>query len=143
MTGSGFYGIQDAGHLGSLDIGSCHLEVNSFSKTDQTWDDQSCQTGKSGGTQEKDHGITGNLSGGTGITDTGDTHDDGTEDQREDHHIQCIHIDASQKTGDGQYRFKSSSQKKSGQNTENQADKDCTCDMFLIPRIKLFIDFLL
>ena len=94
-----------------------------------------------GGTQEKDHGITGDLSGGTGITDTGDTHDDGTEDQREDHHIQCIHIDASQKTGDGQYRFKSSSQKKSGQNTENQADKDCTCDMFLIPCIKLFHRF--
>ena len=101
-------------------------------------DDQSCQTGKSGGTQEKDHGITGNLSGGTGITDTGDTHDDGTEDQREDHHIQRIHIDASQETGDGQYRFKPSSKKKSGQNTENQTDEDCTCDMFLIPRIKTF-----
>ena len=105
---------------------------------DQSRNDQSCQAGKCSCAQEEDHGSGCDLTGCTGIADTGDTHDDGTEDQWKDHHVQSIHVNASDETCDSKYRLKSACQKQSGKNTEDQADKDCGGNMLFVPRIEIF-----
>ena len=91
----------------------------------QPRDDQSCQAGKCCGAQEKDHGAGCDLAGCAGITDAGDTHDNGTEDQWKDHHVQGIHVNASDKACDGKYRFETVCQKQSGNDTKDQTGKDC------------------
>ena len=104
----------------------------------QPRDDQSCQAGKCCGAQEKDHGTGCDLAGCAGISDTGDTHDNGTEDQWKDHHVQGIHVNASDKACDGKYRFETVCQKQSGNDTKDQTGKDCCGNMFFIPRIEFF-----
>ena len=131
-----FDGVQNAGHLSCLDVGSCHFEFNTLTEMNQPRDDQSCQAGKCCGAQEKDHGAGCDLAGCAGITDAGNTHDNGTEDQWKDHHVQGIHVDASDQTGDSQNRCISSGKKKSGQDTKDQSGKDRLGDMLLVPGIK-------
>ncbi len=53
----------------------------------QQGDDQTSQTGQSCGGQEKQQGITGDFSCGTNIPDAGNAHNNGAENQREDHHV--------------------------------------------------------
>ena len=48
------------------------------------------------------------------LTDAGDTHDNGTEDQWKDHHVQGIHVNASDKACDGKNWFETVCQKTAG-----------------------------
>ena len=106
-------------HLCSLNVRGCHLKLNVLAKVDQSRDDQSCcQAGKGSGAQEKDHGTCSDLTSGAGTSNTGDTHNNGTEYQREDHHVQGVHVDASNQAGNSQYRLEAVRQKKSGENTK-------------------------
>ena len=105
---------------------------------DQTRDDQTGKAGECSCTKEKYHGSTGNLTGGFNTSDAADPHDNGTEYKWKDHHIQGIHVDAAEKTGNCQNRCKTVRKKQSGQDTEKQADKDRTGNMLLIPGIKFF-----
>ena len=105
---------------------------------DQTRDDQSGKAGKCSCAKEKCHGSAGNLTGSLNASDTADSHDNRTEYKWKDHHVQGIHINAAKKTGDCQNRCKTVCEKQSGQDTEKQADKDCTGNMLLIPGIKFF-----
>ena len=74
--------------------------------------------------RKKDHGAGCDLAGCAGITDARDTHDNGTEDQWKDHHVQSIHVNASDKACDGKYRFETVCQKQSGNDTKDQTGKD-------------------
>ena len=105
---------------------------------DQSRNDQSCQAGKCSCAQEEDHGSGCDFTGSTGISDTGDTHDNGTEDQWKDHHVQGIHVNASYETCDGKNRFEAVCQKQTGNDTQDQSGKDCCGNMFFIPRIEFF-----
>ena len=58
--------------------------------------------------------------------------------EQKDHHVQGIHVNASDQTGDSKYRFEPACQKKSGKDTKDQADKDCCGNMLFIPRIEIF-----
>ena len=93
--------------------------------------------------RKKNHGAGCDLAGCAGITDARDTHDNGTEDQWKDHHVQGIHVNASDKACDGKYRFETVCQKQSGNDTKDQTGKDCCGNMFFIPRIEFFICSLL
>ena len=104
----------------------------------QPRDDQSCQAGKCCGAQEKDHGAGCDLAGCAGITDAGDTHDNGTEDQWKDHHVQGIHVNASDKACDGKNRFEPVCQKQTGNDTQDQSGKDCCGNMFFITTNRIF-----
>ena len=138
-----FDGIQDIAHICSCNIGSGHFEGNSFSKVNQSWNNQTGKAGECSCTKEKYHGSTGNLTGGFNTSDAADSHNNGTEYKWKDHHIQGIHVDAAEKTGNCQNRCKTVRKKQSGQDTEKQADKDRTGNMLLIPGIKFFSFFLL
>ena len=139
MDGIRFFdGIQDIAHICSCNIGSGHFEGNSFSKVNQSWNNQTGKAGECSCTKEKYHGSTGNLTGGFNTSDAADPHDNGTEYKWKDHHIQGIHVDAAEKTGNCQNRCKTVCKKQSGQDTEKQADKDRTGNMLLIPGIKFF-----
>ena len=116
-------GIQNAGHLCSLNVRGCHFKLNVLAKVDQSRDDQSCQAGKGSGAQEKDHGTCSDLTSGAGTSNTGDTHNNGTEYQREDHHVQGVHVDASNQADNSQYRLEAVRQKKSSENTKDQPGK--------------------
>ena len=134
-----FDGVQNAGHLSCLDVGSCHFEFNTLTEMNQPRDDQSCQAGKCCGAQEKDHGTGCDLAGCAGISDTGDTYDNGTEDQWKDHHVQGVHVDTSDQTGHSEDWFKPSGQEKSCEDTQDQSCKDRTGNMLPVPGIKDFI----
>ena len=103
---------------------------------DQTRDDKTDEAGKCGGTEKIYHGRACDLSGGADVSDAADTDDDRTEDHREDHHVQGIHVNAADQTGDSQDRCISSGEEKSGQDTEDQSGKDRLGDMLLVPGIK-------
>ena len=96
---------------------------------EQTWNTKHTsrfsQAGKGCSAQEKDHGTGCDLAGCAGITDAGDTHDNGTEDQWKDHHVQGIHVNASYEACDGKNRFETVCQKQSGNDTQDQSGKDC------------------
>ena len=105
----------------------------------QSWNNQTGKAGECSCTKEKYHGSTGNLTGGFNTSDAADSHNNGTEYKWKDHHIQGIHVDAAEKTGNCQNRCKTVRKKQSGQDTEKQADKDRTGNMLLIPGIKFFL----
>ena len=105
---------------------------------DQTRDDQTGKAGECSCAKEKRHGCTGNLAGGFDASNAADSHDNGTEYKWKDHHIQGVHVDAAEKTGNCQNRCKTVCKKQSGQDTEKQADKNRTGDMLLIPGLNFF-----
>ena len=78
------------------------------------------------------------ITGGFNTSNAADPHDNGTEYKWKDHHIQGIHVDAAEKTGNCQNRCKTVRKKQSGQDTEKQADKDRTGNMLPVPGIKRF-----
>ena len=104
----------------------------------QSWNNQTCKTCKCSCAKEKYHGSSGDFTGGFDISDAADSHDNRTEYKWKDHHVQGIHVNATKKTGDCQYRCKAVCEKQSCQDTEKQADKDRTGNMLLIPGIKFF-----
>ena len=67
--------VEDAGHLGRLDIGSCHLKMDSLSEADQSWNDNADCTCNRGGAQEENHRVAGDLTCRFCISDAADAHD--------------------------------------------------------------------
>ena len=132
-----FEGVQNAGHLAGLNVRSGHLEPDTLTQMDGAGNDQTHKTGKRRGAQEKDHGTAGDLAGGFGIADAGDAHHDGAEHQREDHHVQGIHVDAAQQLGHGEHRREAPCQKQAGEDAEHQTRKNCAGDVLLITRKKV------
>ena len=105
---------------------------------DQSRDNQAGKTGKSSCAKEKHHGSTCDLTGGFDTANTAYSHYNGTEYEWKDHHVQRIHINAAEKTGNCQNRCETVCQKQAGQDTKNQTGKDRTGDMLLVPCIKFF-----
>ena len=130
-------GIQNTVHLCCLNIGCHHLKADTFSKVDHSRNHQSYKACNYSCCKKEQHGRTGDLACCFCTSDACNSHDDRTEHHREDHHIQRIHINASQHTCCCENNFKSSCQEKSCQNSKYQSCKYRTGDMFPVSLIKI------